>query len=211
MAEDVESGSTRPEGRGTLVCITGPSGAGKDTLIRLARAQLAADQGFLFPRRLITRPRSAFEDHETLSPAQFEAGVQKGLFALHWRAHGLGYAIDAAILPAIAAGITVICNVSRDSIAAARQKFLHVKVVSITAPEETIAARLAARGRDTPADLSERLLRNTDYAGQVSVDVSIANAGQPEAAAGELASFLVAVRAAQIRDRDSQWRDHDSG
>ena len=29
---------------------------------------------------------SAFEDHGSLSDAQFEAGVRDGLFALHWRA-----------------------------------------------------------------------------------------------------------------------------
>ncbi|MGB8278278.1 MAG: phosphonate metabolism protein/1,5-bisphosphokinase (PRPP-forming) PhnN [Methylovirgula sp.] len=189
---------------GTFVCVTGPSGAGKDTLIQLARVQLGSEQGFLFPRRLVTRPISTFEDHETLSLAQFEAGVRNGLFALHWRTHGLGYAIDGAIMPAIAAGTTVVCNVSRDSIAAARKKFAHVKVVFITAPEAMIAARLGARGRDAAADLSERLLRNADYADYVMADVSILNAGLPEAAAGELARFLIAVRAAQRRDHESE-------
>lgn len=189
---------------GTFVCVTGPSGAGKDTLIQLARVQLRSEQGFLFPRRLVTRPISAFEDHETLSLAQFEARVRNGLFALHWRAHGLGYAIDSAIMPAIAGGTTVVCNVSRDSIATARKKFAYVKVVFVTAPEAMIAARLAARGRDATADLSERLLRNADYADPVMADVSILNAGLPEAAAGELASFLIAVRAAQRRDHESE-------
>jgi ribose 1,5-bisphosphokinase len=209
MADDMRETSASSNGRGTLVCVTGPSGAGKDTLIQLAHLRLAAEPGFLFPRRLVTRPLSAFEDHGTLSPAQFEAGIQNGLFALHWRAHGLGYAIDGAILPAIAAGITVICNVSRDSIAPARAKFAQVKVVFITAPEAMIAARLATRGRESAADLSERLLRNADYADHVMADIAIANAGWPEEAAGELADFLIAVRAAQFSGHESGSRDHD--
>ncbi len=141
MSEHDTKTSISPAKSGTFVCVTGPSGAGKDTLIQLARAQLGSEPGFLFPRRLVTRPLSAFEDHETLSLAQFEAGVRNGLFALHWRAHGLGYAIDGAIMPAIAAGIIVVCNVSRDSITAARKNFAHVKVVFVTAPAAMIAAR----------------------------------------------------------------------
>lgn len=190
--------SAPPEQVGTFVCVTGPSGAGKDTLIRLARARLGDDSRFLFPRRLVTRPPSPFEDHAILSPAQFDEGIRDGLFALHWRAHGLGYAIDRAILPAIAAGRTVVCNVSRNSVAAAREKFAHVKVVFVTAPQTEIAARLAARGREAAADLSERLLRNADDAGHARADIAIANIGKPEDAAGELRRFLIALHGATV-------------
>lgn len=198
MSEDGKRASATPGKSGIFVCVNGPSGAGKDTLIRLARARLGDDTRFLFPCRLVTRPASPFEEHAILSPAQFDEGIRDGHFALHWRAHGLGYAIDRTVLSAIAAGRTIVCNISRDSIAAAREKFAHVKVVLVTAPQTMIAARLAARGREAPADLAERLLRNADYAGQADADVAINNIGAPEEAAGELTRFLIALRGATV-------------
>ena len=185
--------STPPQTRGIFVCIVGPSGAGKDTLIRLARAKLGDDQSFFFPRRLVTRPLSPFEDHGILSPEQFEAGVRDGLFALHWRAHGLGYAIERTILPAIALGKIVVCNVSRDAIAAAQQNFADVKIVCVTAPEAVIAARLTARGRDAPADFAERLSRNASYLAEIKADITIVNIGEQAEAVDALTRFLTAL------------------
>ena len=56
---------------GCLVLVVGPSGAGKDTLIRLARAALAGDPRYVFPRRLVTRPPSADEDNDQIDEAAF--------------------------------------------------------------------------------------------------------------------------------------------
>ena len=52
-----------------LVLVVGPSGAGKDTLINAAKAALAGDDRFVFPRRVVTRPAvTALEDHDTVTP-----------------------------------------------------------------------------------------------------------------------------------------------
>jgi len=45
------------------------AGAGKDTLLGLAHAACAEDRDVVFPRRVVTREASAFEDNE---PASFE-------------------------------------------------------------------------------------------------------------------------------------------
>jgi len=42
-------------GRGTLVLVVGPSGAGKDSVIGALRQRLAGDDRVAFARRVITR------------------------------------------------------------------------------------------------------------------------------------------------------------
>ncbi|MEA2777827.1 MAG: thymidine phosphorylase, partial [Acetobacteraceae bacterium] len=77
-----------------LILVVGPSGAGKDTVLALARAALLADPRFRFVRRVITRPADAGgEDHEAVS--DFEFGQRS--FALRWQAHGLHYGIPMDI------------------------------------------------------------------------------------------------------------------
>jgi ribose 1,5-bisphosphokinase len=132
-----------------LILVVGPSGAGKDTLLDGARAALP---GVRFARRVITRPADAGgEDHEAVSDAEFD----RRDFALRWGAHGLRYGILAAD---VARGGDLVANVSRGVIAQAAAKF-PVHVIEVTAPPEVLAARLAARGRESAADVAARLAR----------------------------------------------------
>lgn len=142
-----------------LVLVVGPSGAGKDSLLDGARAALAHDPRFRFVRRVITRPAEAGgEAHEPASDSEFEARRVAGGFALDWAAHGLRYGIPADIAADLAAGRVVIANISRGVIDQARGRF-PVRVIEITAPGEILAARLAARGRESAADIAERVAR----------------------------------------------------
>ena len=68
-------------GPGRLILVVGPSGAGKDTLIGLARAACADDGNIVFPRRVVTREASTFEDNEQLSPDAFRQARARGEFA----------------------------------------------------------------------------------------------------------------------------------
>ena len=54
-------------GPGRLVLVVGPSGAGKDTLIDLARAACAGDNRIVFARRVVTRESSDAEDNEPVT------------------------------------------------------------------------------------------------------------------------------------------------
>ncbi|MEL6060971.1 MULTISPECIES: phosphonate metabolism protein/1,5-bisphosphokinase (PRPP-forming) PhnN [unclassified Methylobacterium] len=172
--------------RGCLVLVVGPSGAGKDTLIRLAREALADDPRYVFPRRLVTRPPSADEDNDEIDEAAFAEGCATGRFTLHWRAHGLGYAIPKEAGRLAEAGHVVVCNVSRRVVAQARAAGSRVSVVEITAPPEILMQRLAARGRAEDGDLAARLAR----AVPVAADLRILNVGPPGTGAERLLSHL---------------------
>jgi ribose 1,5-bisphosphokinase len=132
-------------GPGKLILVVGPSGAGKDTLITLARKQCQDDADIVFPRRVVTRPVSSGEDHDSLSDQAFENALQRRAFAFWWNAHGLHYGLPATIDTDIQSGRTVVCNVSRAIVDDLRTRYAHPIIVLVTAPEEFLAARLAAR------------------------------------------------------------------
>jgi ribose 1,5-bisphosphokinase len=173
----LDAARTLPIGPGRLVAVAGPSGAGKDTLLRFARKLLGGDPKFVFPHRLVTREPSAEEDHHSLSEADFAAAVAAGGFAFWWYAHGLNYAIGAAADDDIRAGKTVVCNVSRAVIAELRCRYADVRVVLVTAPMEILAARLAARGRASDGALATRLARSALAQSDLAPDVVIENVG----------------------------------
>lgn len=169
-----------------FVLIVGPSGAGKDTLIRLARESLMEDRRYVFPRRFVTRPPSADEDNVPIGLEDFAAGEAAGRFALCWRAHGLGYALPVDAGLQARDGCIVVSNVSRRIVAEARRRYAGTTVVEITAPPDVLAARLATRGRAEDGDLAQRLARREF----VVPDLTVENSGRPEEGARQLVAFL---------------------
>jgi len=148
------------EGDGGLVLVVGPSGAGKDTLLRHAADKLAGDERFAFPQRLVTRrPDAAHEDHAAISRTEFERLRACGDYALCWEAHGLGYIIPKQVEVMIRAGRIAVCNGSRRIITDAATRFPDRRIISVEADPKVRAARLLARGRETRAAIEERLRR----------------------------------------------------
>jgi ribose 1,5-bisphosphokinase len=177
-------------GPGALVVVVGPSGAGKDTLIALARDLCAEDPRILFPRRIVTRPGSAAEEHDSATPFAFDAAVGQGAYAFWWEAHGLKYALSATIDTALLAGRTVVCNVSRSVVGRLRERYARVTVVMVTAPKDVLLARLAARGRESGGGLTERLDRAAPAIDDLAADITIENVGNPHEGARRLAAAL---------------------
>jgi ribose 1,5-bisphosphokinase len=182
-------------GPGALVLVVGPSGAGKDSLLGAAQAQLANDPRIVFPRRAVTRASSSFENNVAISRADFDRAVAADEYALWWRAHENGYGIDRAIDREIDAGNLVVVNVSRTIIADARQKYQGAAVVLITAPADVLAARLAERGRDSDGNLGDRLKRSS-LVPEGEPDLVISNVGTVEEGAKKLVEFISSLRGA---------------
>jgi ribose 1,5-bisphosphokinase len=180
-------------GPGRLLLVIGPSGAGKDTLLGLAKAACTDDVNIVFPRRVVTREASSSEDNESLSPDAFKNALQQGAFAIHWEAHGHCYALPKAIDDDIRAGRTVVVNVSRMVVESMRCSYADVVVVSITAPPQILAERLAARARSSDGQIEARLRRIVKD--EAKPDVTISNVGSAEYHARQLVRII----------RDEQW------
>ena len=148
---------------GRLVLVVGPSGAGKDTLIAGAKAALAGDRRFVFPRRVVTRPTmAALEDHESVSPEAFAAARAAGAYALDWEAHGLGYGLPASLVDDIAAGRVVVFNGSRAMVPAAQAKFPGVQVLLIEATPEAERNRVVYVGHQANLTMLDAVVRRCE-------------------------------------------------
>ena len=163
-------------GPGRIVLVVGPSGAGKDTLLNLARGACADDGSIVFPRRVVTRQASQAEDNDELSLDAFRQALARGEFAMHWEAHGHCYGLPRRIEDDIRAGRTVVINVSRTMVEAIKRAYADVVVVSITAPPEILAERLKTRARGSDGQIKQRLSRAVDDAA-APPDVTIVNVG----------------------------------
>lgn len=191
---EIPSDATAAIGPGRLILVVGPSGAGKDTLLGLARTACAEDTGIMFPRRVVTRESSAAEDNIAMSIDEFGRAREQGSFAVHWDAHGHAYALPVEINDDIRAGRTVVANVSRTVLEHLRRAYACVVVVSITAPLNVLAERLAARARASDGNIRERLSRSVD---EPSADVTIVNAGSAEYHSRQLVRVI----------RNEDWRE----
>jgi ribose 1,5-bisphosphokinase len=160
---------------GCFVAVAGPSGVGKDTLIRGVQERLAGDRRFVFARRIITRQGDCTEDHDSVSEGEFEALRQQDAFLIHWSANGLSYGIPAGLGFDMREGRIVIANVSRTVLPDIRQCFRRHLVVHVTAAPEVLAARLSARGREDAAAQQARLARALLQDATVRADVTIDN------------------------------------
>jgi ribose 1,5-bisphosphokinase len=168
-----------------IYAVVGPSGAGKDTLIEGA---LRARPDLHLARRVITRPTTAGgEAFDGVSDAEFAIRKARGDFALDWQAHGLCYGIPRSEL--IRPG-DVIFNGSRHALPAARATVPDLRVILVTAPDEVLAARLAARGRETPTDIASRLSRAAYVLPERTNVVTVINDASPKEGIAALLSAI---------------------
>lgn len=149
-----------PQPKGQLVCVVGPSGAGKDSVLNWLVAHWAHTTPLQRARRTITRPAHAGgEPHEAMDVAPFEHLRNAGGFAWHWTAHGLHYGIRHTELKGLAQGACVLLNGSRAHLDAATARFPGVAVLHITASPATLHSRLQARQRESASDIQQRVHR----------------------------------------------------
>lgn len=141
--------------QGRLIAVVGPSGVGKDSVMRGLHEVMP---GTHLVRRVITRaPGQGGEAYDAVTEAEFRALAENDGFAVHWRAHGLCYGIPKTVRYHLNKGTDCLANFSRKALRAGADAFPGLIVLHITASPEILAGRLAARGRESEAEIAGRL------------------------------------------------------
>ena len=164
----------------SLIYVMGPSGAGKDSLLSATKTLLQGAP-VAFVRRYITRPAARGEWHIPVSEERFAHLEEDGAFSLTWHSHGLFYGIPASAGLALANGITLVVNGSREALGRAFSCY------------PTLVPRLEGRGRENGAALEERLARASMPLPEVSgmpAPLRIDNSGSLDAAAATFAKMI---------------------
>ena len=141
-----------------LLVVVGPSGAGKDSVLRAWRERVQGRRVH-FARRIITRPPEASEAHESVSEGEFGAMRAKGHLATWWHANGLLYGVGWSELEPLRHGRWVVLNGSRAHLPVLRGQAPRMHAVEITASTAVRAQRLEARGREDSTGIARRLGR----------------------------------------------------
>ncbi|MGO4282163.1 ribose 1,5-bisphosphokinase [Cupriavidus sp. OV038] len=142
-----------------LFYVMGPSGSGKDSLLRALRERLGPQDRVVVAHRYITRAADANEASVALSTDEFARRRALGCMALHWHSHGLDYGIGVEIEDWLARGLKVIVNGSREYLPTAVARYPGLCAVHVRVKPEALAARLRQRGRESEAAIAQRLAR----------------------------------------------------
>jgi ribose 1,5-bisphosphokinase len=109
---------------------------------------------------------------------------------LSWSAHGLKYGLPSSVDGAMASGRVLVANLSRGAVPSLRARYANVVTVHVTARPETLVERLAGRGRESAADIRERVARSKAAAPPAAGAVLLENDGPPEAAGERLVAVI---------------------
>jgi ribose 1,5-bisphosphokinase len=178
-----------------LFYVIGASGAGKDSVMNFAKTALNGSKSVFFAHRYITRPPDAkTENHISLTHNEFKARIKLGLFAMHWESHGNFYGVGKEINYWMYQGGAVVVNGSREYLPHALKTFKKLQPVLIETSPIILLQRLKERGRETDAEILERIERNN----QLSVDretlIVIRNDGQLKEAGTEFLEIITKVK-----------------
>lgn len=181
------------QNQGKLFYLMGASGSGKDSLLRCVRGRIHPKAPIRFVKRYIIRPpEPEGEDHIAVTEAEFERLLQQASFAMHWTSHGLRYGIGIEINRWLENGLKVVVNGSREYFTEAARTHPDIIPVVISVSERLLRERLVHRGRESLAEVEERLTRAQTFSGVVEHPrlITIDNNGPLDEACGTLVSIF---------------------
>ncbi len=191
--------------RGQILAMVGPSGAGKDSLLRWLADRLGRDESIRIAQRWITRAAHPSEDHRALDDAQYDAMLAADEFALHWRGNGTRYAVGHEIDRWCDQGATVLYNGSRAHLPQLLRCYPQAGVIQVRVSPAVMAQRLRERARETEREIAERLERHAALDAPLPLHASrvfvLDNDGPLESSGNALLAYLRAITRFAGRDR----------
>ncbi len=115
---------------------------------------------------------------------------------MSWQAHGLHYGLRASLRDELAAGRHIVANGSRGVLEMLAGAVPRLIIINVTASPETLARRLASRGRETADDIAARLARKPPQWPDGIETITVSNDGTVEEG---IEHFLAAIDAATRR------------
>jgi ribose 1,5-bisphosphokinase len=176
---------------GKLIYVMGASGVGKDSLLSYAREHLPGRSDVIFCHRYVTRPAAlGHENYVSLSHAEFILRLARGLFLFDWIAHGISYGIGVEADLWRRAGLDVVISGSREHFAAAAHRHPAIAPVLIEAPVAVLRQRLRARGRESSAEIEERVARAGRFSASHPALLRVDNSGSLDLAGDQFLRIL---------------------
>ena len=190
---------SQPEPPPLVVVISGPSGAGKDTVINKA---LALDSSLAKVATAKTRaPRPGEIEgvhHVFLTDNEFERWVANNAFLEHVNSYGHRSGVPrAAVDDLLAQGRTVILRTDVEGARTLRERLDEPLLVFLTVSDtKALERRIRARGAESESQIAVRLAEaEAEMAESSWFDVTIVNAeGRQNDAASELVEAIEAER-----------------
>ncbi len=135
-----------------IILIVGPSGVGKDTLLRNIKNKMEAN----FVNRYITREPDENETNYFIQKEAFEILEKNNFFISTWSAHNNLYGIAKN---SIFEGLNII-SISRAKIKDFEKQYQKVYTINITLNKNDLKQRLEKRARESREEIEKRLNRS---------------------------------------------------
>lgn len=186
---------------GQLIYVVGPSGSGKDSILR--ELELDLPPACLIMQRAITRiTPPTTEKAQYLTVQEFESIERQGGFSLSWRANGLAYGVDKELDRWLALGKQVLVNGSREYWPQVYQRYPEAKLVIIDVGFSQLEQRLVLRARESLGKIQARLARHVEIDAQLKEHIKqtqphywiIDNSGDLQMAVQQLRQCLLSNR-----------------
>ncbi len=187
----------RHTSRGILICVSGPSGVGKGTVIRRLRA---LEPGLLHSVSATTRPIRPGESdgisYHFVTRARFEEMIETGEVLEYDEYCGNYYGTPAAPLEeAISRGTDVVMDVTVPGSLAVLERMPDAVSVFLLPPSfEELRNRLLRRGTERPEEMAKRLEKARSELGKASLFDYVVTNDSVETAAGLIQSIIRAER-----------------
>jgi guanylate kinase len=146
--------------RGNLIIVSGPSGAGKGTLVKGLVARVPDVWVSVSATTRAPRPgEKEGRDYFFLTGDEFERRARSGEFLEHATVHGNRYGtLRGPVMRRVNAGMQVILEIDVQGAEQVKEAMPEAALVFIVAPDrEELRRRIVDRGAETPAEVARRM------------------------------------------------------